>query len=189
MSIIRGHPVILNKPHHVLWYDTYKLDGTPPKIIIGNYTSVGENCTFVMTHHNYKAATTYPAKTMQWSHGKGNPSCFCRGDINIGHDVWIGANVTLMDNITIGNGAVVGAGAVVTTDVPPYAIVAGNPAKVIKYRFSPEQISRLLATEWWLLTEEDVSKLNPYDTDIDAFIERCTSSKGKTASKAETLLH
>jgi len=69
--------------------------------------------------------------------------------VTIKNDVWIGANSVIMPNITIGNGAIVGAGAVVTKDVPDYAIVAGVPAKVIKYRFSKKSIKKLLDLQWW----------------------------------------
>ncbi|MFB9224735.1 CatB-related O-acetyltransferase [Paracoccus cavernae] len=71
------------------------------------------------------------------------------GPAKIQNDVWIAADVTIAGDITIGTGAVIAGGAVVTKDVPPYAIVGGVPAKVIKYRFPPELIARLLATEWW----------------------------------------
>ena len=69
--------------------------------------------------------------------------------VRIGHDVWIGSHVALKPGITIGNGACIATGSVVTRDVPPYAIVAGIPAKVIKYRFDPAAVERLLALEWW----------------------------------------
>jgi acetyltransferase-like isoleucine patch superfamily enzyme len=71
------------------------------------------------------------------------------GEINIGNDVWIGANAMIMDSITIGNGAVIGAGAIVTKDVPAYAVVAGVPAKIIRYRFSEADINLLQKSEWW----------------------------------------
>lgn len=71
--------------------------------------------------------------------------------INIGNDVWIGTHVLILGGVTIGDGAVIAAGAVVTKDVPPYAIVGGVPAKVIKYRFSKDVIEKLLNTEWWSL--------------------------------------
>jgi acetyltransferase-like isoleucine patch superfamily enzyme len=71
--------------------------------------------------------------------------------VTIKNDVWIGANCVIMPGVTIGNGAIVGSGAVVTKDVPDYAIVAGVPAKIIKYRFSEETIARLLELQWWEL--------------------------------------
>ncbi len=70
-------------------------------------------------------------------------------NIEIENDVWFGASCVVLKGVTIGSGAVIGAGAVVTKDVPPYAIVAGNPAKVIKYRFDEETVARLLAAKWW----------------------------------------
>jgi acetyltransferase-like isoleucine patch superfamily enzyme len=69
--------------------------------------------------------------------------------VAIGHDVWIGARAILLDGVVIGNGAVVGAGAVVTKNVPPYAVVGGVPARIIRYRFTPEQIESLEASQWW----------------------------------------
>lgn len=70
-------------------------------------------------------------------------------DVQIEHDVWIGSNAVVNAGVKIGTGAVVAAGAVVTKDVPPYAIVGGVPAKIIKYRFDDETISKLLKSEWW----------------------------------------
>lgn len=69
--------------------------------------------------------------------------------VTIGNDVWIGRNAIIMDGVTIGTGAVVGCQSVVTKDVPPYAIVAGVPARILRYRFSPEMIERLLESQWW----------------------------------------
>lgn len=72
-----------------------------------------------------------------------------KGDVIIGNDVWICANVIVLSGVTIGDGAVIANGAIVTRDVEPYSIVAGNPAKIIKYRFSPEVITQLLNIRWW----------------------------------------
>jgi len=78
--------------------------------------------------------------------------------LEIGNDVWIGANAVVMPEVSrIGDGAVIGAGAVVGKDVPPYAVVLGNPGRVVKYRFPPEVIARLLEEEWW---EKDVDELD-----------------------------
>ncbi|MFI4954552.1 MAG: CatB-related O-acetyltransferase [Gammaproteobacteria bacterium] len=78
----------------------------------------------------------------------------------IGHDVWIGQQAMIMHGLNIGNGAVIGAGAIVTRDIPPYAIAAGNPARVLKYRFSPEIISLLQEVAWWDLSSEILAHLN-----------------------------
>jgi len=77
--------------------------------------------------------------------------------LEIGNDVWIGANAVILPEVSrIGDGAVIGAGAVVNRDVPPYAVVLGNPARVVKYRFSEEVIARLLEEKWW---EKDLAEL------------------------------
>lgn len=86
----------------------------------------------------------------------------------IGNDVWIGAKATIMPGITIGDGAVVGSNAVVTRDVPPYAIVVGVPAKIIKYRFDEETIKDLLELKWWDYPEKFIKTL-PFE-DINACI-------------------
>jgi len=83
----------------------------------------------------------------------------------IGNDVWIGCNVYLKDGVTIGDGAIIGAHAVVTRDVPPYAIVAGSPARIIRYRFDDKTIERLLALQWWDYNILDVAELDLGDID------------------------
>lgn len=89
----------------------------------------------------------------------------------IGNDVWIGHAVIIKAGVTIGDGAVVGAGAMVAKDVPPYAIVAGVPAKVVKYRFKEEIIKSLLDIHWWDLSDSDIEYLSPYIKDVEQFID------------------
>lgn len=79
--------------------------------------------------------------------------------IEIGHDVWIGARAMIMDGITIGDGAIIAANAVITKDVPPYAIMGGVPAKIIKHRFSAEKIKKLQLKQWWLLPLIEIKKM------------------------------
>ena len=78
--------------------------------------------------------------------------------VKVGNDVWIGVRTMVMGGVTIGDGAVIGAGSIVTRDIPPYAVVVGVPAKVIRYRFTQEQIDALLANPWWNLPEEQLRK-------------------------------
>jgi hypothetical protein len=107
-----------------------------------------------------------------FSHGQGNVSSYSKGDIVIKNDVWIGANVTIIDGLTIHNGAVVAAGAVVTKDVPAYSIVGGNPAKVIKYRFSPEIIARIEALNFWDMPYDEMNRFDIWSDDIEGFIQK-----------------
>ena len=76
--------------------------------------------------------------------------------ISIGHDVWIGARAIILDGVNVGHGAIIAANSVVTKDVSPYAIVAGVPAKMIKYRFSEDKIEQLLTSSWWNWSLEDI---------------------------------
>ncbi len=99
--------------------------------------------------------------------------------VKIGNDVWIGLRVCIMDGITIGDGAVIGANSVVTHDVPPYAVVAGAPARVIKYRFTPEIIEKLLNLKWWDYPEDFIVNL-PFDN-----IEKCIDLLEKNKEKVK----
>ena len=94
--------------------------------------------------------------------------------VNVGHDVWIGRNAIIMDGVTIGTGAVVGAMAVVTKDVPPYAIVVGVPARIIRYRFDENTIKRLLESRWWDYPESFIANELKFDD-----IEQCLEALAK----------
>lgn len=98
------------------------------------------------------------------------------GTIEIGHDVWIGARSIVRDDVKIGNGAIVGAASVVTKDVPPYAVVAGVPAKIIRYRFSPEQINFLQQFQWWNKDIQWIHENRSLMLDIEKFMEKYASS-------------
>ncbi len=88
----------------------------------------------------------------------------------IGHDVWIGAHAQIKSGLVIGTGAIIGAGAVVTHDVPPYAIVAGVPAKIIRYRFDTEKIDKLLKSEWWMLDDDKLQHVASKMDEIEEFL-------------------
>lgn len=127
------------------------------KLIIGDFCSIGENVHFIVSsEHNYKCLSTYPFKVRVMGETAEAES---KGNIVVKDDVWIGFGAIICSGVTIGQGAIVAAGAIVTKDVPPYAIVGGNPAKVIKYRFSAPIISKLLKFDFSRLTEDKIKNM------------------------------
>jgi len=125
------------------------------KVIIGSYCSIALGNLFLLGGgHPLNYPTTYPFKNMIFNQEESIEN----GDIVIKDDVWIGAQATIMSGVTIGQGAVIGAKALVTKDVPPYAIVGGVPAKVIKYRFSKEIIDELMKIDFSKFNFETIKK-------------------------------
>jgi acetyltransferase-like isoleucine patch superfamily enzyme len=131
----------------------------PRALKIGRYCSIGDNVQIFVGRqgrHYYDTITTFPI-LMASSQKATNTLCNeeisrCdQGslDVNIGHDVWIGNDATIMAGVTIGTGAVIGTKALVTKNVPPYAIVGGVPASIIKFRHAAGIINALLATQWY----------------------------------------
>ncbi len=170
MSLEKHPSSYIIDPYTILSYDSRKSDGSLPKIQIGKKCSIAMNCTFALSNHLVDTFTTSPSGRGLFSHQKGNPSSYSKGDILIKNDVWIGTNCTILDGITIGNGAVIAAGSVVTKDVPPYAIVGGNPAKVIKYRFSSELIDEIEKTQFWDMDITEICKFNIHTKDIHGLL-------------------
>ncbi len=130
-------------------------DGDFSETDIGRYCSIGANVSTVVGKHPIEGqlamhpAFTEPVPVFGFSYAKKKTFGEKTERIRIGNDVWIGNHVKLLEGVRIADGAVVGAGAVVTRDIPPYAVTAGVPAKVIKYRFDKESIEKLLELRWW----------------------------------------
>ena len=134
------------------------------RLLIGRFCSIACGVKFLFTsaNHTLKSLSTYPFPIFfeEWGLDVENITTAWdnKGDIVIGNDVWIGYEAVIFSGVTIGGGAVIGARAVVTKDVPPYTIVGGVPAKVIRRRFPDETISRLLDLKWWNWPEERVAQ-------------------------------
>jgi acetyltransferase-like isoleucine patch superfamily enzyme len=130
------------------------------KLKIGKFCSIAWDVTIYLGgNHRLDWFALYPFGGARWPEAEGLEDVLGgKGDVTIGNDVWIGSNVIIMSGVTIGDGAVLGAGSVVTSDVEPYTVVAGNPAKVIKKRFSDEVVARLLELRWWDWPDEKIRK-------------------------------
>jgi acetyltransferase-like isoleucine patch superfamily enzyme len=140
--------------------------GSGKDLFIGNYCSIAKNVQiFLGGNHHTEWVTTFPFDL-------GDSSRKSKGDVIIGNDVWIAANVTIMSGVTIGDGAVIANNSHVVNNVEPYSIVGGNPAKLIKYRFTEEQIKKLLEIQWWHWDDEKINKFIPLlcNENIDEFI-------------------
>jgi acetyltransferase-like isoleucine patch superfamily enzyme len=124
--------------------------GEGTSLTIGKYCSISKNVIiFLGSEHRIDWISTYPFPFF-WKEAEeipGHPST--KGNVSIGNDVWIGYGVTILSGVHIGDGAVIGAGSVVAKDIPPYAIAAGNPCHIVKYRFGEETIKKLLEIRWW----------------------------------------
>lgn len=124
---------------------------------IGHYCSIAQDVSFIVcADHPTDRISTYPFKVM--CVGSQRYEAISKGDIVVEDDVWIGHGATILSGVHIGQGAIVAAGAVVAKDVPPYAIVGGVPAKVIKYRFPPHMIDALMRIDYGKLTKEMVEE-------------------------------
>lgn len=140
---------------------------------IGKFCSIASGVTILGGgNHRIQRVTSYPLEyVLLQNMKKRTEDCsVSRGPTLVGSDVWMGINAIVLSGVTIGDGAVVGAGAVVSKDVAPYAIVAGNPAKIIGYRFPEKQIQDLLLIRWW---NWDINKIKDNIDlfgDVDKFI-------------------
>lgn len=134
-------------------------------IIFGKFCSIASDVkAYLGNYHRTDWITTYPfghifQDRLNNFNGDGHPTT--KGDIVVGNDVWVCTGVKLMSGIKIGDGAVIAAHSVVTKDVPPYTIVAGNPATIRKKRFSDEDIEFLLELKWWDMNIEEINEISP----------------------------
>ena len=146
------------------------------KLVVGNFCSIAANVNIYLGgNHRTDWVTTFPfghsnKNEFNIFNGEGHPST--KGDVIIGNDVWIGDNVTIMSGVTIGDGTVIANNSHVVKNIEPYSLVGGNPAKLIKYRFTPQQIEKLLEIKWWYWDDEKINTFTPLlcNDNIDTFI-------------------
>lgn len=150
---------------------THHYDFIGDKLIIGKFCQIAAGVEFVMNgaNHQMNAVSTFPFYTLEgWEMKPPAASDLpFKGDTVIGNDVWIGQNATILPGVHIGDGAIIGANSVVASDIEPYSIVVGNPAKLIRYRFDGELTSLLLKFKWWDKPVEEINALIPLLTNSD----------------------
>lgn len=135
--------------------DVYK--NSERKVNIGSFCSISKNVRIITGGiHPTNWVSTFPIRDYVGVDIPYDGMPTSNGDINIGNDVWIGTGATIMSGVTIGHGAIVASGSIVTKDIPPYSISAGIPARVIKFRFSEDQIHQLIQISWW---DWDIQKI------------------------------
>ena len=148
---------------------THHYDFIGDKLIIGKFCQIAAGVNFIMNgaNHQMNAVTTFPFYIFEGWKQKVPPlnKMPLKGDTIIGNDVWIGQNVTILPGVHIGDGAIIGLNSVVGSDVAPYTIVAGNPAKVIRKRFDNQLIKLLLKLKWWDKSIKEINDLIPILTD------------------------
>ena len=138
-------------------------------VTIGRYSSIGP---YVSMHTLHQHACIQDRKLVSTAQLPGYPHPLGEERMIIGNDVWIGRNATLLGGITIGDGAIIGAFSVVAKDVPPYAVVVGNPAQIKRYRFTEEQVRALLEIQWWGWSDEEVKERIDDLKDVSVLIDK-----------------
>jgi acetyltransferase-like isoleucine patch superfamily enzyme len=139
---------------------------------IGKYCSFAANTVVMLGgDHSTRNISTFPFGVLMGG-VPDDAHAATRGDVEIGNDVWVARDAMILSGVKIGTGAVIGAASLVTKDVPPYAVVAGNPARIVRLRFSDEQIARLLRLEWWNWEDGAVKAHAPLllSNDIEEFL-------------------
>lgn len=154
--------------------------GSEKSVKIGSFCSIATVHIMIGGDHRTDWVSTFPFPSFTapeyWPEAsKISGQARSKGNVTIGNDVWIGSDVFILSGVTVGDGAVIGAKSVVTKDIPPYAIAAGNPARVVKYRFDPDTIERLLAIAWWNWPDSEIKEVIPLlmSNQVEEFIEEC----------------
>lgn len=139
----------------------YHFEHMGDRLIIGRFCAIASKVQFIMNgaNHALDGISTYPFAIFGegWEDPDADWAKGSRGDTVVGNDVWIGRGATVMPGVRVGDGAIIGAAAVVASDVPDYAVVVGNPARVVKMRFPEETVRRLLAIAWWNWPPEKIT--------------------------------
>jgi acetyltransferase-like isoleucine patch superfamily enzyme len=163
--------------------DTFPIFTEGARIVVGAFCAIDNEARIHGGgEHVITRAAAFPLNAMLFDRGKRNAVDDREtGTTVIGNDVWIGKGATVLAGLTVGDGAVVGTRAVVTKSVPPYAIAAGNPARILRYRFDGETRERLLALRWWEWSDEEIrAQERWFMGDVDSFLDEMERVRGRS---------
>ncbi len=210
VPIDRPYTHLLNKkifPFLTLGACSYAIDSVvewnkTAHVLIGRFCSIARDTSFLLgLNHNYKnVVTTYPfdvdfvmkkicagAKITAPNYEPEERRCDNHYQIIVGNDVWIGQGATIIGGVWIGDGAIIGTNTMVTKNVPPYAVVVGNPARIVKYRFDVETIKKFMAVKWWNWSIKKIYKNLPLIYDTEKFLAKHYAPEIETAVDSEII--
>jgi acetyltransferase-like isoleucine patch superfamily enzyme len=185
-SPVPGLPAGVTVGRYTYGHDaqTFQIFRSGARVQVGSFCSLGPEVRILAgSEHVTTRATTFPLSALLFDPAAGNAGdAIDRGPTVIGHDVWIGLRATILSGVLVGHGAVLGASVVVSKWVPPYAVVVGNPAEVVSYRFDAETRRRLLALQWWDWTDEEIGALrSEFTADVKSFLTQAERIHGPRA--------
>lgn len=167
-TISVGDYTYYHDPDHAADFENrnvlYHFDFVGDRLVIGRFCALATGCRFIMNGANHVTSgfSTYPFNIFSEDWAKGfDPASYAqgyRGDTTVGNDVWIGRDATILPGVAIADGAIVGACSVVSADVPAYAVVAGNPARIVRYRYPPQVVDALIEIAWWNWPAEKITR-------------------------------
>jgi len=165
--------ITIGKGTYGVHYNTILLYKKSDKVSIGKYCSMGPGVKIIASgEHSYFSVANYPLFARLISNDPESDT-FSKGAVEIANDVWIGSGAVILSGVHIGDGAVIAASAVVTKDVPAYAVAAGVPAQVIRFRFEERIIKELLKIRWWNWDEQLIkSRIKDFSPDLEVFIRK-----------------
>jgi acetyltransferase-like isoleucine patch superfamily enzyme len=174
---------------HTYAYDesTFAIYAEGARIIVGSFCSIHSEARILGGgEHILARASTFPLNALLFDRARRMaPDAVDTGPTVIGNDVFIGVGAIVLGGVTVGDGAVIGAGAVVSKPVPPYAVVVGNPAQVVRYRFESEIRERLLALRWWDWSDDQIRAMKKwFSSDIESFLEQAERVHGAAGRSA-----
>jgi acetyltransferase-like isoleucine patch superfamily enzyme len=137
-------------------YGNIKIIGQRNHVYVGKFTSIADNVSAMMVGHNPSNVSTFPFNKLEDFEIESKTHPIAYGDLHIGNDCWVGYGSMLFGGNSIGDGSIIAANSVITKNIEPYSIYGGNPARLIKKRFSEEIINQLLKIKWWEWEENKI---------------------------------